>query len=421
MKVMWFEVTEPSIFISGGSPVGGWQDSLERIIRKEPNIELTVAFISHHNSETKVVDGVTYEPIYFSPYTFKERHFQKYWDVYVKKMLPTALEIIRKHKPDIIQIFGTEWPFGQIVNYIYIPVVIHIQGAIIPYNNALYPPGYSLFDELIQCGLSPRKWFKLWEKKRDIRNRAEWENRTWKKVSNYMGRTNWDKNLSAIMHPNCYYYHVEEALCPSFLSDKIHWKNLNSNKIRLVSTGCSTFWKGPDMLLKVAKLLTELDVDFEWNVAGKMQKNIQNIVERKEGARFTDCHVKILGFIGHDQLKELLLASTLYVHTAYVENSPNSICEAQCVGLPVVSTNVGGISSLVEDGIDGILVPANDPWQMASAIISLSGAMSVLSEFSKASRAKALLRHNDENIKNQLLSCYSNVLQTSLCRNDIES
>lgn len=410
MKVLWFEVTEPVKYSSGGTPIGGWQDSLERIIRKEPNIELTVTFISHRKSVTKVVDGVTYEPIYFSPYTFKERHFQKYWDVYVKKMLPTAIEIIRKHKPDVIHVFGTEWPFGQIVNDIDIPVVIHIQGAIIPYNNALYPPGYSIFDELIQCGLSPRKWFKLWKRNRNIRNRAEWENKTWKNVSNYMGRTNWDQNLSAVMHPNCQYYHVEEALRPSFFSDKFHWKNLNSNKIRLVSTGCSSFWKGPDMIMKVAKILTELKVDFEWNIAGRIPNNLKKIVERKESAIYTDYNVNFMGFLNPDELCRLICDSTLYIHTAYIENSPNSICEAQCLGIPVISTNVGGISTLVRDGIDGILVPANDPWQMAHAIYSLSKDKPRMNMLSDNASTKAKQRHNDNNIKIQLLNCYLSLI-----------
>ena len=64
--------------------------------------------------------------------------------------------------------------------------------------------------------------------------------------------------------------------------------------------------------------------------------------------------------------------STMYVHTAYIENSPNSICEAQIIGMPIISTMVGGIATLVRNGIDGDLLPANDPWLLANAIVELS-------------------------------------------------
>ena len=52
------------------------------------------------------------------------------------------------------------------------------------------------------------------------KNREEWERKTWKLVQNYMGRTSWDEALSAIMHTNCKYFHVEEALRTDFFDTK---------------------------------------------------------------------------------------------------------------------------------------------------------------------------------------------------------
>lgn len=66
-----------------------------------------------------------------------------------------------------------------------------------------------------------------------------------------------------------------------------------------------------------------------------------------------------------DKLVELLLESDLYVHTAYIDNSPNAICEAQYLGMPIIATYVGGVPSLIEQGKDGVLIPANDPFMLA--------------------------------------------------------
>lgn len=189
MKVLWFEVTEPSAYISNGAPIGGWQDSLERIVRTVPDIELTIAFVSKKHSCYKVVDGVTYVPIN-TRWTFYERGFRKHWDVYVEKMLPAAKRIVKDYQPDLIQVFGTEWPFGQIAAYTDVPVVIHIMGSIVPYTNANYPPGYSFIGEITKHWWNPKRVYGLWKKHRDNENWLMWEQRTWGLVKNYMGRQN---------------------------------------------------------------------------------------------------------------------------------------------------------------------------------------------------------------------------------------
>ena len=166
MKILWFEVSEPSAYLSGGIPVGGWQDSLERIVKSIPDLELTIAFVSEKHSAAKVIEGVTYVPI-FTQWSLYEKRIRKYWDVYVEKMLPSAKRIIDEYRPDLIHVFGTEWPFGQIASYTDIPLVIHIMGAIVPYHNANYPPGYSFIGEFVKSWWNPMKCYGLWKSRRD--------------------------------------------------------------------------------------------------------------------------------------------------------------------------------------------------------------------------------------------------------------
>lgn len=409
MKVLWFEVTQPSGYDNRGFVTGGWQDSLENIVKTRAGIELVIAFVTDKYCEPRVVDGVKYIPI-MCRYGKFERNFNPIWDLYVKKVIPQALQIIKESKPDLIHIFGTEWPFGQVAKYVDVPVVIHIQGAIVPYNNALYPPGYNLNDRIKVSRLNPLRRLRIIKEERDVKNWELWERSTWNIVRNYMGRTDWDYAISNIMHPGCRYFHVEEVLRSPFISRNKQWNTPKDNKIRLITTGISTFWKGPDVLLKTAHILTELGVDFEWLVAGNISKELRLIVEKHEGMCFDKNHVKILGYVEPNELSDLLCHSTMMVHTAYIENSPNSICEAQCLGVPVISTNVGGISSLVRNGIDGILVPANDPWQMAYNIVALSKDIDRMKTMSAETMHNALSRHNPQNIINQLLSCYDTII-----------
>ena len=109
-------------------------------------------------------------------------------------------------------------------------------------------------------------------------------------------------------------------------------------------------------------------------------------------------------------LVKYLISSDLYIHTAYIDNSPNSICEAQLLGIPIIATYVGGIPSLIENQKDGLLIPANDPYSLAFEIIKLFGDEFRQKKYSLNSKLKALKRHNPDIILNDLIKVY-----TELC------
>ena len=412
MKVLWFEISTPSRYKDDGRVVCGWQDALEHIVKDCREIELYIAFETEEpDAKVKVIDGVTYIPM-VTHYSFAERKLSNWtWRVNEDKVIPLGRKVIEEYKPDIIHVFGNEWPFGLLAQYTDIPLVIHIQGSIIPYNNALYPPKYNGYTFVRAAGWNLRKdWHRL-NGYYKAKSRLTMEERTWKCVRHYMGRTSWDKALVNTLTKGSTYHHVEEALRPTFFENKKLWSCPNGGKLRLLSTGCSSFWKGIDVMLKTAHVLKEAGVDFEWNVAGSLSGELKEIVEKKEGLRYADNNINILGFCTPEQLIDIMCNSTMYVHTAYIENSPNSICEAQLVGMPLVSTMVGGISTLVRNGVEGDLLPANDPWQIANAIIELSNDNERMMRYSKNSRQHALERHNPENIMNQLLKCYKDLVK----------
>lgn len=413
MKVLWFEMTMPSGYINKGIVVCGWQDSLQRVIRKSSEIELFVAFQSDKETEVKTIEGVTYIPMSVPLSRWMRQKSSYSWKYEEEALIPQMIKVVERVNPDLIHVFGCECPFGLVAKHTRVPVVIHIQGSIVPYNNALFPPTYS--DYTIYRSLWPnlRKIFRRWKSRLKDESRLDMEKRIWSSVRYYMGRTKWDYALSHILRSDCTYFHVEEALRPLFLDGSKKWNCPDDGKLHLITTGISSFWKGPDMLLKTAKILHDLGVNFEWKVAGNLNAEFKKVVEEHEKTTFEENNVNILGFTQADELCDILCNSTMMVHTAYIENSPNAICEAQCLGVPVVSTNVGGISTLVRDGIDGILIPANDPWQMAYNIITLAKDKERMMQMSLSTREFALKRHSTENILSQLLSSYKSIVENS--------
>jgi L-malate glycosyltransferase len=81
--------------------------------------------------------------------------------------------------------------------------------------------------------------------------------------------------------------------------------------------------------------------------------------------------VRFLGRVPNEDMPALYRASDLALNTSLVDNMPISILEALASGVPVVSTRVGGVPALVEDGKEAALVAPRDPVEMAGALVRL--------------------------------------------------
>ena len=414
MKVLWFEITTPSQFERTDMVLGGWQDSLENVIKSDKRIELYVAFPSNVLKETRIVDGVTYIPLFLKCSLFSKIRNLFSWNVFRDKLMTKSLNVVNDVKPDIIHVFGTEYPYGLISCYMKVPVVLHIQGAIIPYHNAYYPPGYNNFSMFFHLFPNIIKQIYVWIKAKKEKSRVKLESSVWKSVPYYMGRTNWDKSIVFCNNPQAHYFHVDEVLRPVFYNTTERWSVKDEGNIRLLTIGIGTFWKGPDLILKTSNILKQLGINFEWIVAGEIRSDVKTVVEKREALHFKENNVNILGYVNADKLVELLLSSSILVHTAYIDNSPNSICEAQILGIPVISTMVGGIDTLIDNGVNGILVPANDPWRMAYEIVSLANNNDKMMFISGNAQAIAAKRHDRTIIMSQLMNCYNSIVQMKL-------
>jgi glycosyltransferase involved in cell wall biosynthesis len=78
--------------------------------------------------------------------------------------------------------------------------------------------------------------------------------------------------------------------------------------------------------------------------------------------------VRFLGSQPRERVLELFHAADAAVLSSSWENFPHSVVEALAVGTPVLATRVGGVTEVVRDGENGLLVPAGDPAALADAI-----------------------------------------------------
>jgi glycosyltransferase involved in cell wall biosynthesis len=421
MRILWFTNT-PSCYtyeVKGnktGYNGGGWISSAEKEIRQCHNIELGVSFLMDGQPDKVEQNGVVYYPIpqpilpLFRKIERKidmivksvEKNEESTWPYYLAKFRC----ILKDFKPDIIHVWGSEGLFGLIYKITNIPIVLHIQGVLNPYLNAYLPPFISW--SLYKQNLIFRKPLKIFFEHKKWRMQAYRELKIYKGVSIFLGRTDWDRRVSHILNPSSVYYHVDEILRDDFYSES---SRSIPQQLTIITTISDPLYKGFDLVLKTAKFLKEnLKLTFTWKCYG----NINPVfIEDLVGIRHSDVNVELTGVASSKTLLEAELNATLYFHPSYIDNSPNSLCEAQMLGLPVISTNVGGIPSLVENGYSGYLVPANDPYQAASLIELLFNDKKKNVEMGLKGQKMARVRHNRQRVVEQIYSVYTTLLSNS--------
>jgi glycosyltransferase involved in cell wall biosynthesis len=99
-------------------------------------------------------------------------------------------------------------------------------------------------------------------------------------------------------------------------------------------------------------------------------------------------YIEIVPGIPKSEVPAYLSRSDIFINTANVDNTPVSVLEAMACGLCVVSTNVGGIPYLLQDGQDALLVEPNDPCAMAAAVQRVLTEPGLAEQFSGNGRRK---------------------------------
>ncbi len=81
--------------------------------------------------------------------------------------------------------------------------------------------------------------------------------------------------------------------------------------------------------------------------------------------------VTFTGKVPPDAIAAYYAANDIYIQSPHIDNAPNSVLEAFASGLPVVSTNAGGVPSLLADGREGLLAPVGDSTALADRVFEL--------------------------------------------------
>lgn len=421
MKVLWLTNSPcSSINRNGGKTIqGGWLISLESEVLKNNQIDLNVAYLSSIDEASFDYNGTHYYPISLSSGKKKSKLntilSSRLSDNDKERIaLPQVKKIITEVKPDIIHIHGTEELWGHILDFIMdIPIVFSIQGLIAPYKEKYF------------SGISKKNAFSYDSFRAKLLH--EDVNSGWKsfcyraireigylsKAKYIFGRTFWDNKCTLALNPARKYYEVNEIMRPVFY--QTDWSKLHNrgSKIHIVSTISGGIYKGLDTVAKTVQILSNYSrLDYEWHIIGyKENSKWEKLVEKETGIKISHFPVSFHGRLPEEGVVNVLSSSDIYVHVSHIENSPNSVCEAMMIGMPVIATFAGGTGSILRNGVDGLLFQDGDPYVLAGMIIELIQKPELAKMYGETARTSALERHNPEKVYQELIHGYSSILE----------
>lgn len=358
MKVLWITnilFPEAEYLLTGTGELkssGGWMTGLANVLIESEEIDLYVATVSNKVTFLRkfLGDGITY---YIIPLgkgkTRINDEYEKYW-ITIKKEI----------QPDIIHIHGTEFSHG----YAYMKacgrerVVISIQGMTSAYYYYYY---YGITKAEIFKNLTIRDLIKgtVIRGQKEFKKRSEYEIAMLKMTNHVIGRTSWDKARTWSINPEATYYFCNEVLRPEFYDGAIwNYDKCIKHSIFLSQAGYPI--KGLHQVLKALPIVLKKYPDTVVRVAGGNIIKDNTIKDKLRMSGYghyikslikynhLEKHVSFIGNLDAIEMRDEYLKANVFICPSSIENSPNSLGEAQILGVPCIASYVGGVMDMMK-------------------------------------------------------------------------
>ena len=417
MKIAWYvNIIMPAAAQKLGLKppnIGGWLTGAADALR-ELKIDLTILTVT---SAVKVVTEVCADGV-------------AYILVPVKKWKDALPNTLLQRKPDLVHIWGTEYPYNtQLVHFCRangVPHVVYLQGIMYEYAQH-YDDG---LPERYQR-VNPALWLmrkvyyaeSIALEKRRFAQQGQLEIAALQEAEAVIGRTDWDRCCALEVNPGIKYYAVNENLRSPFYTQD-YWRYQNCIPHSLFVSQSFYPIKGFHMLLKAMPELIQRYPDFQVVVGGQMPYSLNNrildagvdyffeyqhYIKRLIQKFNLSAHIRYTGSLTAEQMKEQYLRCNVFLSCSSIENSPNSVGEAMILGTPVVASDVGGTRSMLAAGADGILYDFFDTEAMVEGICAMFDHPDVAQQMGQSARCHAQQTHNRQKNIETLLRAYRDI------------
>lgn len=413
MKVLWITNTIfPDLCNKINIPVpfvGGWMHAgAKSLIESNKDIELAV--VSFYNdmllAEYKINDIQ-----YFLVPNIKKN------SVYNKDLEKCFIEIKNRFHPDIVHIHGSEYPHSLACLNAYGShhLVVSIQGLVSVYER-YYLSGIHLIETIKNITLRDIiRNDSIFQQKSRLKSRGYFEQELIRKSQNIIGRTSWDKSHVFALNSNANYFFCNESLRPTFYNKD--WKFEFCEPYSIFISQAHYPIKGIHILLKALPIIITRFPEVKVYVAGSTILNKRKFFQSGYSSYISKLiknlklsnHLVFLGELNEEQMAESYCKSNVFVCPSAIENSPNSVGEAQLVGTPCIASYTGGTMDMIENGKTGLLYRFEEVEMLAECLNMIFSDQLLASELSKNGKLVAKERHDKIKNTRTLIEIYNKI------------
>lgn len=383
---------------------GGWMIGMLNELRKQ-NISIGVLSVAQ-------VEGVK---------CFSKNNVE-YFVLPIKASKQDWSYVDNKFDPELIHIHGTEYSHG--IKYVDLfperKFVVSIQG-LVSVCSRYYLGGLKFREILKNISFRDIVFGNLYNKQKDFVKRGDIEKQYIKKCGNVIGRTNWDRYHTYFINKDVNYFFCNESLRSKFYTAE-KWNQSKVDKYSIFLSQASYPLKGVHQLIKAVSLIKDEFPNLKVYIGG------YNIVQDKSFLGY----LKLIGYgkILREYIKKYELQNNIiftgnlteskmidyyqnanvFICSSSIENSSNSIGEAQLIGTPVIASFVGGIEQMVEHNKTGLIYRFEEFEMLAYLIKKIFENDSLASDLSENGIKQAKNRHNKILNVNNTLKIYEEII-----------
>ncbi len=188
-------------------------------------------------------------------------------------------------------------------------------------------------------------------------------------------------------------------------SGAIRWSD--DGTLRAVTAGSLVWQKGYEYALLAVRHLIDAGVQVRLDIIGDGPER-QRVLFTVHDLGL-ERHARILGRLTPKQVRDTLQQSDVFLLASLSEGICNAVLEAMACGLPVVTTDCGGMREAVSDGVEGFVVPVRDPQAMALALQRLAENPLLRRQMGEAGRQRILQQFTLEQQVQQFIALYESV------------
>ncbi len=203
---------------------------------------------------------------------------------------------------------------------------------------------------------------------------------------------------------------VEEAKCKTIYDGidvlKYNPSNIKSEKITVGCIGRIEKWKGQQVLVEAAEIIVKTISNIKFLLVGDgdNENELKNQIKSKGLEKYFE-------FTGHvKNVMDYMNQSTIIVHTS-IEPEPFGmvIIEAMALEKPVIATSIGGPLEIIDNELDGLLIPPQNPSILAENIIRLIKDNHFRMQIGKKAREKVISKFNVRDYAKQIEMVYAKI------------